>query len=298
MLRYFRIIIFAVTVALITGLTVQTGVFAQTKRYNFILEGSLHESYPLAKGGFLYIDNVNGDIRIESWDKEEVDIEVRESGRGDDEIEIEIFVRSKGIEIVTHYPESRRNRRRSKAHYTLRVPKQVEIDAKTINGDVEVSGISGPVEAQTTNGDVVTTSIIGNLRASTTNGNIEIRDVEGRVTARTVNQSIELRDVKSSDIKASTVNGSIRADFITGDRGVYDFSTMNGSVTVYIPEDSKLDVEVRCRSRQFRSDFDIGDRDDRRRNWQMLRTYRGDINGGGGSLTIRTMNGRVNLRAR
>lgn len=272
-------------------------IFSQTGRYNFTLDDRLHESYSINEGGYFSVSNVNGDIRLESWDKDEVDIEVRESGRGGDEIEIEILVESDRIEIITRYPRRWNNRNRSRAHYVIKVPRKLEINARTVNGHVEVSGIDGRVEAKSTNGDVLVSKIIGEIRASTTNGNIEIIDVTGDIIAGTVNQSIEIRDVVSSRIRATTTNGSIRAEFVVDENGVYDYRTTNGSITVYIPDDSKVDVEIRCRSRQLRSDFDFFDNDRRERNRWSMRTYSGEINGGGASLSARTTNGKVNLRS-
>jgi len=273
-------------------------IFSQTQRYNFTLDERLHERYPITEGGYFSISNVNGDIRLESWDNDEVDIEVRESGRGDAEIEIEIYVKLDRIEILTRYPRRGNYRNHSRAHYIIKVPKQIEINARTVNGHVDIVEIEGRVEARSTNGDVLVSNITGDIRATTTNGNIEIIDTTGDIIASTVNQSIVIRNAVSSRIRATTTNGSIRAEFNVDENGDYDYRTTNGSITVYIPDDSKVDFEIRCRSRQLRSDFDFYDRNRRERNRWSMRTYSGNINGGGASLSARTSNGNVNLRSK
>ncbi len=279
-----------------------SSLFAQSKRETFTLDGTLHKKYPLRSGGILSVNNVNGNIRIESWNKNEVDIEVDERrSRGSYDIEIEILIRPDRIEIDTNHPRSRNRGRSSSAHYTIKVPKEVEIYASSTNGSVLVRDINGPVEAGTTNGSVTVEEIDGEVDAHTTNGDIDLQQINGDIKARTTNQSITLYSVTSTRINASTTNGGIRADFNLDSNGRYDFSTTNGNVRVTIPEDARADVEAHCRSSKFRSDFDVltrSSRDYRRRNSWSSQTVRGEINGGGALLSMRTSNGRIDLRAK
>jgi len=280
----------------------QSDVLAQSKRHNFVLEGSLHKSFPLEAGGFFSVENVNGKVEITSWDRNEVEIDVVERNRRRGyEIEIIVNVRRDKIEIVTDHPRRRSWFRGStpSANYTIRVPKDVEVFAKSTNGSVRVNGTRGPVEARTTNGNVEVGDVSGDVDAHTTNGKIELENITGYIRARTTNSSVYLRNVKSSRVNASTTNGGIRAEIELDEDGKYDFSTTNGNIRVTIPENSKVDVEARCRSRQFRSDFEILSRydleDDRWDRWSS-RSIRGKINGGGAMLTMRTTNGRIELR--
>jgi len=291
-------------VKLLFSLLVAAFIFplsAQAQRETFTLDGSLHKTYPLNKGGIFSVENVNGEIRIESWDRDEVDIEIRERNRrGGYEIEIEIDARPNRIEIETRHPRRSRWGRSSSAHYTIKVPREVELYAKSTNGNVSAGDILGEVEAGTTNGRVTLEKITGDVHAHTTNGDIDIEDVKGDVKARTTNESITIRNADGSRIDASTTNGGIRADFAVDPDGRYDFSTTNGSIRVHVPENSQMDVEARCRSRNFHSDFDIMTRFDRdydRRDWSS-RNVRGKVNGGGALVSMSTTNGRIDLRRR
>lgn len=273
---------------------------AQSKRYVYELDGSLQKTYPLKRGGIFSVENVNGQIKVESWNRNEVDIDIRERNRGNSEIEIEIRVSDDRISVRTIHPKRRFYRKSASAHYTIKVPREIIVRAQSTNGSVSVRDIHGEVDAGTTNGGVVVNNVEGDVKAHTTNGDIEVEDVSGIVRAETTNQSIYLRNVDGERVDASTTNGGIRADLIIDPDGRYDFSTTNGSIRVTVPEDSEMDVTAYCKGRSFSSDFDISsryDRDDRRNSWTS-RNIRGKVNGGGASLKMSTTNGRIDLRKR
>ncbi|MFC1556762.1 DUF4097 domain-containing protein [candidate division KSB1 bacterium] len=301
MVQYRKISALIIFCLLITGVTAGQSVLAQSERYNFILDGSLQKNYPLERDGYFSVENINGDIEIESWDRQEVEIEIDERRRGDYELEFEFNVRSDRIEISAKKPRRVNSRRSPSAFITVKVPNNLELAAETTNGSVRVENINGPVEAGTTNGSVIVSNVMGDVDAHTTNGKVELENITGHVRARSTNQSIYLEEIKGSRIDASTTNGGIRADIEVDDNGKYDFSTTNGSIRVTIPENSNADVEAHCRPGSFHSDFDILVRGSRARqnafNWTS-RTIRGTINDGGASIDMKTTNGSVDLRAR
>ena len=97
------------------------------------------------------------------------------------------------------------------------VPVGVEAKFSTVNGGVEISGLSWRVIAETTNGGVSARNISGPIEASTTNGGVEVelaRLAEGGAKLECTNGGIRLRlpaDSKAS-ISASVTNGGINAE--------------------------------------------------------------------------------------
>ena len=104
--------------------------------------------------------------------------------------------------------------------YTVRVPAGAEVKFTTVNGGVEVTGLSGRVTAETTNGGVTARDISGTIDASTTNGGVDVeltRVGEGGAKLECTNGGIKLRlpaDSKAS-ISASITNGGIDASGLT-----------------------------------------------------------------------------------
>jgi hypothetical protein len=138
--------------------------------------------------------------------------------------------------------------------FTVHLPKGVPIDASTVNGGLEIDGVSAPVEAATVNGRIAVNTSKGPVQATTVNGNIEaiMQDLtDGDVRLTTVNGSVTagLPARINANIDAETVNGRVETDFpvkITGKisprhlRGMIGSGgrtlklvTVNGSITLH-----------------------------------------------------------------
>ena len=324
MFRIKRAFPFILSALFLVNCASQMSGFAQTERFE--LDGSLHKTYPLAQNGSFLLTNHNGRIEIESWDREEVDIEITERYHDDDyTIEIDIDARSDRVRVEAIHPEIRdwnfwNNRRRPVADFMVKVPREVRVDAGSHNGSVRITGISGEVETTAHNGDVTVRDIIGDLRVDSHNGEVMVEQVEGdlRVTAyngdiefdringeietRSHNGTIRLRDVTGGGIFAESYNGRIDGDFTVDENGMYEFETSNGTIDIRIPGDSKANVDVVARGRNFRTDFDeladLEREQERDRRYDRTLRINGDINGGGARLRLRTNNGSVRLRSK
>lgn len=285
----------------------QVSLFAQTEREIIILDGRLVKTYSLSSNGRFSIDNHNGQIEIESWDRNEVEIEVIERrGNRDDRIEIEIVYSADRISVHTEYPD-RNNRsfnffrgENSRADYKIRVPRNVSLISDTHNGDIRIRVINGRVDAGTHNGNIFIEEVTGDVTGESHNGDVDFRRITGEIEGQTHNGDITIDGSQSSGIRATTHNGTIRGDFTVDENGRYDFSSHNGGITISIPEDSKFDLVAYARRNSFSSDFPYDDDSDRGRRYNRgNRETRiaSTVNGGGASVRISTSNGRVRLRS-
>lgn len=325
------ITVFALILILSAALSVPA--LSQTKRESVVLDGSLHRNFKIDKDGSFSVDNHNGRVEVESWNKNEVDIEINERfARDDYEIEIEFIVSNDRVRVKAYFPDNYRwnnwfgNNRRPEAEFTIRVPKTVEVGVETHNGSVRVSEISnnvninshngsinlsvikGRTDVEAHNGDIDVRQVDGDLSIDTHNGDIDVEDLKGNLSLTTHNGVVTIRGAESEDMRVESYNGRISCDFTPASTGSFDFTTHNGRLDVRIPEDSKLNVRVRCRSRNFDTDFeeledlerDESRRSSRNRRYRNERDLRlnGEINGGGGRLTLTAGNGSVRLRSK
>jgi Putative adhesin len=139
--------------------------------------------------------------------------------------------------------------------FTVKLPKGVNIATSTVNGGVSVDGATGKVEA------------------SAVNGNVEAATLGGPVEAHTVNGDVEVH-MKS-----------------TSDASHLEYSTVNGSVTVYMPTDLNADIEMTTVNGSFHSDYPLaltGRIDPRHLHAQ--------IGNGGPRVRCSTVNGSIDLR--
>jgi Putative adhesin len=186
-----------------------------------------HQTYPLAAGGRVELDNINGSVHITAWDRNEVKVDaVKYAGTKDrlDEAKIEVEHGSDYVSIRTHYPDHDHNfnggwNDPAGVEYTLSVPRNVRLDEiKLINGSLDIHGVAAEVRASCINGHLVAEGLQGRAKLETINGHLEARFdhlANSPIELDSVNGSIDLTlpsDVKA-ELEASTVSGGIEDDF-------------------------------------------------------------------------------------
>lgn len=183
-----------------------------------------HQTYPLNKQGRVHLENVNGNVRIVTWDREEIKVDAIKRAKKQvhlDEVKIEVEAKTDRIRIQTKHPESktRSNKNNSTSvDYTLTVPRQSNLNRiSTVNGGVEVDQVSGDVEASSVNGNVTATGLSGETELSTVNGSVKstFAALKKQVSLHSVNGSVTLAlpPDANADISADTVHGGISSDF-------------------------------------------------------------------------------------
>ena len=222
------------------------------------------ETFGLNPNGVIRLENVNGDVEIIAWDKNEVSLEAEKRASNDDDLkklEIQIDAKPDRLAIKTVYPKSMKrwfNHGHFSVTYKLRVPAGVSLEkVDVVNSDLTVEGVRGSVDLDTVN---------GSIRAKGLRG-------EGRF---------------------DTVNGSIRADYDSLD-GVkkIDLDTVNGSATLYLPADASGSLVADSVNGSISCDFPI-------KLERSSRTYlRGKIGKGEGpSIRLDSVNGGLKIRER
>ena len=232
------------------------------------LDETVEQSLPFAPGDSLDLENVNGQIHITGWDRNEIHIEARKRARGAsdselqnalDGLEVVIEERDGGVSVITRYPrrsESRYSRDRVSlsVDYRVTLPANADLDLETVNGKIWVEGV------------------IGDLKMASTNGGIDIGHSGGRVDASTTNGgiSVELSEVSEGEEML--------------------LKTTNGSVSLYIPASARASLTARTTNGSILSDLPIESRG------RVQRTrLEGDLNGGGARIEIKTTNGAISI---
>lgn len=267
-----------------------------------------HETIPVEAGKRILITNVNGNIKVEAWDNNYVDLKaVKTTSKDRDELKrVSIVITDDvDLEIRTEYhkrtddDDSFFNRMlRAVSHrspsvrvdYLVMIPVNANLEqVKTVTGQVFVAGTSGDTYAAATNGKVYVENTRGLLEARNTNGPIHVAGVEGTISAKTTNGDIRIED--AADLSyARTTNGSIELSVTRFGNGEMNVSTTNGSIKLTIsPEiDAYLDLKTTNGS-FFASDFPVMLEKISRRH------FTGKIGNGGSTISLKTTNGSIHL---
>ncbi len=247
--------------------------FGDFERY----KEDFHYSYPLAAGGRITLESLNGSVEISSWDKDSVEIngtKYASSEQGLKDIKIDVSSAPNLLQIKTVPVFGTRN---LGARYSLRVPRRVQLDRIiSSNGAIRVEEIEGTVNLRSSNGTVRVARLKGQLEVQTSNGSIEASSQTGNATLHTSNGSIRV-EMNKGGLDATTTNGSLTARLTQADttqpvrlgssNGHIDLTmdavrdvhatTSNSSIVVHLPSAVNARVRAHTSNSSVTTDFDV-----------------------------------------
>jgi len=202
------------------------------------------ETFAMKAGANFGLDNVNGDVIIQAWDVDEVEIQytIRASSqKAFDRVSVVIEQRNGGVFVDTKYAKEKEGSRHgdsASVDYHVMVPRYANLrDVETVNGEMEIEGVAGNVHASSVNGDVSASGLEGNAELDTVNGNVsawfETLGSGQTVSMDSVNGSLNLFVPSSvdADIDAENLNGSMKNDFgLQIKKGKYVGNSMYGKI--------------------------------------------------------------------
>jgi hypothetical protein len=217
---------------------------------------TLEETRPLGATGRFELENTNGRVEVETWDREEVRIhaELRASSeRRLRDIEVRIEGEGDRVSVTTRLPGSSFLGGGAEVAYRISVPRTARVELGSVNGRLTLVGVEGVVKASTVNGRV---------------------ELEG----------------SPSEVDASTVNGRIEAKYYSAaGSGRHRFSTTNGRVTLCLPGDVEGRFEASTVNGRVRSDLPL------EVEGRTHKRIRDRIGQGGADYALETVNGSVRI---
>jgi DUF4097 and DUF4098 domain-containing protein YvlB len=160
--------------------------------------------------GEVEIVNVAGDVVIEGWDRNEVEVSGK-AGDGVDRVDVTSSRNRTSIQVVMR---SHTWSDDGEAHLVVHVPAQSSVRANLVSANFKVTGVTGDMKVQTVSGNVHGEAG-GDLRATTVSGNVQV----------------SARAAKTIEVK--TISGDIH---LTGGGGEVDVTTVSGKATIELAE--------------------------------------------------------------
>jgi hypothetical protein len=237
--------------ALILSAAVAVPSFAITKEFN--------QTYPLQPGGSFELQNVNGAVDVQGWDRDTIEIRAVKTAKHNEAdlalVSIDVDAKPGAVSVSTRYPQNEGVE--VAVEYTVRVPHAAHVEhLGTVNGTLRISGVEA----------------VEDLR--TVNGNIEVFEGGGSVHARTTNGNVHLELLHVQD-----KNGAVA-------------ETTNGSVLLAVPADTHADLETRCLNGNFFSELPVAFE-----STLKPREMHGKLGRGGVPIRLHTVNGGIRLVA-
>ncbi|HEY0406075.1 MAG TPA: DUF4097 family beta strand repeat-containing protein [Pyrinomonadaceae bacterium] len=207
----------------------------------------------VASGRTVEIKGINGNVRAEPSSGSEVEVVASKHAKRSNpgEVQIKVIEHEGGVTICAVYPSKDASRPNEctvgsnwsshtrdndvQVDFTVRLPANLNLAARTINGEVETGAMNGDVEASTVNGGI-NINARGYAVAQTVNGSINAAmgstDWPRALAFETVNGGITLNlpAATSASVKAETINGDISTDFPVTIEGRFSRRRMSGTI--------------------------------------------------------------------
>lgn len=220
-----------------------------------------HQTYPMSADGRVELDNINGDVHVSTWDRNEVKVDAVKFADSKEKLEnlkIDIDAGKDSLSIRTKFEDHDHwgtHKNPGGVDYTLTVPRTVHLDEiKLINGEFDVNGVAGEV------------------RASCINGRLKAENLSG-------------------EAKLSTINGRLNASFNQLSGKTLELSSVNGIVNLTIPSDSSARVEASTVSGSIENDLGLHVN----RHRFVGRDLDGELGSGNTRIHLSSVNGRIEI---
>jgi len=200
----------------------------------FAQKDVITRTLPINKGGTLEVELSQGDIQIETWNKNEVQLKV--DGLSDDDDKLEL--KSTGNYVSIKY-KSRWGWGGKSADYYLSVPSDININVTTFGGDIDIyNDINGDVSLKTMGGDISVSDIKGDAKLETMGGDITFKNIAGSALISSQGGDLRGENINGPGSDVKTMGGDIRFNKV---KDVRKITTFGGDINV---KESVGDVEL------------------------------------------------------
>jgi DUF4097 and DUF4098 domain-containing protein YvlB len=237
-----------------------------------------NKNFPLTGKPQLVVETDDGNITVATGSAQQVQAEVHTTGYriANDDVRIEAHQDGNRVELRVRRPNHTFNLGFGSHHsirVTLTVPPDSDLDLHTKDGNVEAAGVRGRHQIRT--GD----------------GNVKLRDVDGAVSVSTGDGNV-IADGRFDEFSARTGDGNIDATVRSGSKmsSSWSMHTGDGNVHLALPANFAANIDAHSCDGHVQSELPITVSGSFKENG-----LRGQMNGGGPTLELRTGDGDIRL---
>lgn len=258
--------------------------------------------------GIVSISNTAGGIEVHGWSRNEVEV-TADLGRGVNEL----IVERDGNEVKVIVKVPRNHSRGINSDLHVRVPQgsslkvggvSADITVQDVYGSQRLQSVSGDIESHVYSADIDVETVSGDIElqgdhkdvranVSSVSGDIDIVALSGEVDAGSVSGDLIIADGSFQRARLSTTNGDMVFHAGLRDGGRLDVETINGDVNIEFTGEVSARFDIETFNGAIRNCF--GPAPERTSRYAPGRELVFSEGGGSGRVTIRTLNGDLEL---
>lgn len=295
----------------------------------------LEKHLALAPGGELLVDTSGGSITVTGGAAEGAHIVVtseRDRATVEERYTFGLSAEPGRAKVINHRrgPEWRSWfdwGRGVSLHFEIQVPRATRVELDSSGGGIRISGLAGnarlrssggglhildhegSVDGRTSGGGAEVRRIRGDVRIGSSGGRIEVEEVTGDVVAESSGGGVEVAAVSGS-VDASSSGGGVHVDGVGGrvtaessggpvsavlaadNTSGGSLSSSGGGVRVEIDPGARLSIDASSSGGGVSCELPVA-----RHGKESRTSLRGDLNGGGPALLLRSSGGGIHIES-
>lgn len=269
------------------------------------------KSFVVNPGEKLFIEASGANINVDTWEKNEVKIQIHGSKKAESKMFVQIEKREGDIHVVTKKRDFSFFSFWGSLNVKIEVVLPGKFDTKieasggdvVLNdlngeqnlhlsgGDIKLKNVSGNIIVETSGGEIDLSDCSGTLNLSSTGGNIDCKFISGNLKAFTSGGNIIVKS-KNVNVVAKTTGGDIKIYLANDFKGI-DAEATGGDILVELPHNSKANIEAETHGGEI--ECDISNIKTKKATKSKLIA---DLNGGGEKLIEKTSGGGILIKER
>ncbi len=262
---------------------------------SFLMGGNLdlikEKSFTVNPNQIIVVKTDLGDIKTNTWDKNEVLIKIFGNNNAEKSMEFSFDQDEKGVEIIGEKEGGFLSGwfRNINLKYEITVPENFNLEYKTAGGDISLKNISGKFNFKTSGGDISLENSNGKLISKTSGGDITIKNFTGDLEVATSGGDIKIYS-ENGKVNATTSGGDILLNYSGKNSGI-KLVTSGGDIDVKVPAALNAEVKLVTSGGDISSDLS---------NFRKTKITKskliGTLNSGGEILTCKTSGGDITVK--
>jgi DUF4097 and DUF4098 domain-containing protein YvlB len=282
---------------LLAGVVVAGGIFAAAFTAGPARADDWSKAYTIHGRADLRVGTDDGDVTIISSDQKQIDARVTTAGYkiGANEVRIEESQNGDHVTLnvkLPHFNWSFWGGRHHSVHIEIHVPRELDLDVHTGDGNVSAQAMAGRIRIDTGDGHVNATGLKGEVSMHSGDGHITASGLDGSLTVDTGDGHITV-DGRFDALNLKTGDGNIEARVMNGSKvaNSWRLHSGDGRINVSLPADLNAELEAHTGDGHITLDVPISVSGSLSRS-----SIHGKLNGGGGMISISSGDGSIHVQ--
>jgi putative adhesin len=244
----------------------------------------------------VHVSTDDGDVFVTGGDQKQIDVHVITQGYKIASSEVRIEESQNGNQVTVsvklpHLNWSLWGGRHKSIRVEVHVPRDLDLEVQTSDGNVTAQDVSGRIQFSTGDGNVTASAIRGQIRLHTGDGHIEGTNFDGALEADTGDGNLRISG-RFDSLELKTGDGNIDGQVGSGSKvaNAWRIHSGDGHIDLRIPADLAADVDAKTGDGSITVNIPLTI------NGSLSHSsVHGKLNGGGQTLSISSGDGSIRL---